>query len=66
MQLNLSDTAYTERLASFLESVGQPAHVDAPGQLHLERDVAETELVIYLRVWHVLYPDAVVDFQRCA
>lgn len=64
MQLQLSDPAYTERLAAFLESVSQALIVAAPGLLQLTEDVADAELTIYLRVWHVLYPDAVVTVRR--
>ena len=64
MQLQLSDPAYTERLTAFLESVNQAPTVDAPGRLQLADDVQEAELTIYLRVWHVLYPDAIVTVQR--
>jgi hypothetical protein len=64
VQLHLSDPGYTERLAAFLESLGQTAVVGAPGDLELEGDLNETELAIYLRVWHVLYPEAVVTLER--
>jgi hypothetical protein len=64
VQLTLSDPAYTERLATFLESLGQSALVAGPGQVELvveERsELVRTELKIYLRVWGVLYPDAKV------
>ncbi|HEV8685771.1 MAG TPA: hypothetical protein VGQ84_00710 [Gaiellaceae bacterium] len=64
MKLTLSDPAYTERLATFLESLGQSALVAGPDQVELvvdERsDLARSELKIYLRVWGVLYPDAKV------
>ena len=65
MQLLLSDPVYTERLASFLRSLGQRPIVSGP--LNLELDPVEpsgldrTELEIYLRVWRVLYPDAEVE-----
>ena len=65
MQLLLRDPVYTERLASFLRSLGQRPIVDGP--LTLELDVNEgdgpdrAELEIYLRVWRVLYPDAEVE-----
>ena len=64
VQLHLSDPGYTERLAAFLESLGQAAIVSAPGDLELEGDVTEAELAIYLRVWHVLHPEAVVVLKR--
>jgi hypothetical protein len=59
MQLLLHDSAYTDRLAAFLRSVGQRPIVSGPGAVDL--DVAEeAELEVYLRVWRVLYPDAEV------
>jgi hypothetical protein len=64
VQLTISDPAYTERLATFLESLGQSALVAGPGQVELvvdERsDLVRSELKIYLRVWGVLYPEAKV------
>jgi hypothetical protein len=64
VKLTLSDPAYTERLATFLESLGQSALVAGPDQVELvldERsDLVRSELKIYLRVWGVLYPDAKV------
>jgi hypothetical protein len=59
MQLRLSDPSYTDRLAHFLRSLGQTAIVAGPTQL--EVDTPEPELLIYLRVWGVLYPDADVQ-----
>jgi hypothetical protein len=59
MLLRLSDPSYTDRLAYFLRSLGQTAIVAGPVQL--EVDTPQTELVIYLRVWAVLYPDAEVQ-----
>jgi hypothetical protein len=56
MQLRLSDPSYTDRLAHFLRSLGQTAIVAGPAQL--EVDTPQSELLIYLRVWAVLYPDA--------
>jgi hypothetical protein len=64
VQLHLSDPAYGDRLAAFFESLGQQAHVRAPGVVGLEHALDETELAIYLRVWHVLYPDAIVSMER--
>jgi hypothetical protein len=63
-QLHLSDPAYTERLAAFLESLGQTVITVAPGHLELEPPLSETELAIYLKVWHVLYPEALVSLAR--
>jgi hypothetical protein len=64
LQLTLSDPAYTERLATFLGSLGQSAVVAGPAQVELvvdERsDLVRSELRIYLKVWGVLYPDAKV------
>jgi hypothetical protein len=59
MQLRLSDPSYTDRLAHFLRSLGQTAIVAGPTQL--EVDTPRSELLIYLRVWAVLYPDAEVQ-----
>ena len=56
MRLELSDPRYTERLASFLRSLGQAATVSGPRHVELEVERAEAE--IYLRVWRVLNPDA--------
>ena len=61
MDLRLSDPTYTERLASFLQSLGKNASVAGPDVVVLGEDEAEgalLELEIYLRVWNVLYPDA--------
>ena len=63
MQLRLSDSSYTDRLAHFLRSLGQTTIVAAPGQLEVELPPANdalAELRIYLRVWKVLYPDTEV------
>ena len=62
MQLRLSDPSYTDRLATFLRSLGQTVLVDAPDQLEVDAadSSAVTEISIYLRVWKVLYPDAEV------
>jgi hypothetical protein len=64
MQLLIRDPAYTERLASFLRSVGQDPIVRGPTVVALDPPDTPTdraELEIYLRVWTVLYPDAVVE-----
>lgn len=64
MQLFLRDPTYTDRLATFLTSVGRHAVVGAPGRVDVDEDGEESqhlELELYLRVWHVLYPDADVD-----
>ena len=59
MELRLSDPSYTDRLAHFLRSLGQTVLVGAPAEL--EVDTPHSELLIYLRVWAVLYPDAEVQ-----
>ena len=59
MQLRLSDPSYTDRLAHFLRSLGQTAYAAGPTQLDV--DTPQAELLIYLRVWGVLYPDAEVQ-----
>lgn len=61
MHLNISDPAYTERLIAFFVSLGRTLRVDAPGRLRLDEELAELELKMYLRVWHVLHPEAVVS-----
>src|ERR1035437_2425228 len=68
MQLRLGDTIYTERLASFLESLGQATIVSGPNEIELlapdtgkAGDMARREIAIYLRVCGVLYPDAGVS-----
>jgi hypothetical protein len=65
MDIRVTEPVYTDRLASFLESLGQTAIQCGPGQIDLivpesepERTVALAEIAIYLRVWRVLYPDA--------
>jgi hypothetical protein len=59
LRLLLHDAAYLDRLAAFLESVGQRPVVIAPDRVELS-DIAREELEVYLRVWHVLYPEAAV------
>ncbi len=68
MQLRLGDPIYTERLASFLESLGQATIVSGPNEIELlapdsgkAGEMARREVAIYLRVWSVLYPDAEVS-----
>ena len=64
MQVRLTDPDYTDRLATFLRSLGQTAIVAGPGQLELDlpgTPAARVELGIYLRVWQGLYPDAEVQ-----
>ena len=64
MQLLIRDPAYTERLASFLRSLGQHPVVSGPAHVKLDPPGTPTdraELEIYLRVWKVLYPDAEVE-----
>jgi hypothetical protein len=61
MRLLLDDPAYTERLAAFLQSVGQQPIVSGPGHVEIG-DIAGDELEVYLRVWRVLYPEAEVEF----
>ena len=60
MQLRLSDPSYTDRLATFLRSLGQTVIVAAPGELEMTTS-SRGELLIYLRVWDVLYPEADVQ-----
>lgn len=67
VRLHLSDSRYTERLASFLQSLAQIAVVSGPDRVELLAGDGEPttrpELEIYLRVWRVLYPDAVVEIE---
>lgn len=67
MILRLRDPSYTERLASFLASVGLAAVVTGPDSVELTagpgRPPDPAELQIYLRVWHVLEPNADVDVE---
>ena len=61
MLLRLSDASYTDRLATFLRSLGQTVLDAGPGRLEVVVDSSRSgrgELGIYLRVWSVLYPDA--------
>jgi len=68
MQLRLGDPIYTERLAPFLESLGQATIISGPNEIELlvpdegrPGEMARREIAIYLRVWSVLYPDAEVS-----
>jgi hypothetical protein len=64
MELLLRDSAYTNRLLSFLTSLGQTAVLAAPNRLELDdgsTESARLELEIYLGVWRVLHPDADVE-----
>ena len=60
MQLHLHDSAYTDRLAAFLRSVGQQPIVAGPSSVEIGGDTEAAEVEVYLRVWKVLYPDAEV------
>lgn len=60
IHLLLRDPAYTDRLAAFLQSVGQETLVSGPDSLDLTHTPRD-ELEIYLRVWQVLYPEAEVE-----
>ncbi len=67
MQLRLSDPSYTDRLATFLRSLGQSVLVTAPNELEIDvrlTSSAAAEIQIYLRVWKVLYPDAEVQLEN--
>jgi hypothetical protein len=67
MQLRLSDPSYTDRLVTFLNSLGQTVLVVAPGVLDVDLPPGASprnELAIYLRVWKVLYPDASVQIEN--
>jgi hypothetical protein len=60
--LRLRDPSYTERLATFLGSVGLTPVVREPGAVELAAAASRVpdagELEIYLRVWRVLEPGA--------
>ena len=58
MQLELHDSAYTDRLAAFLRSVGQQPVLAGPTSVDIGADTDAAEVEVYLRVWNVLYPDA--------
>jgi hypothetical protein len=60
MDLTLSDPSYTDRLISFFASLGRTLKSPEPGHLVLDEELADLELAMYLRVWHVLHPNAVV------
>ena len=59
MQIRLLDPSYTDRLAAYLQSLGQRPVVSGPDSLDIEGELVEIE--IYVRVWKVLYPDADVE-----
>ena len=64
IHLVLRDPSYTDRLAAFLSSLGQRPIVSGPDHVEIANSVDESarlELEIYLRVWHVLYPEAEVE-----
>jgi hypothetical protein len=64
MQLVIRDPAYTDRLASFLLSLGRSPVISGPGLVELGPPTTPTdraELEMFLRVWKVLYPDAEVE-----
>jgi hypothetical protein len=66
MRLRLSDPGYTDRLATFLQSLGQTVSIAAPDRLDVDAPTVSAvgELQIYLRVWKVLYPDAEVGLEN--
>ena len=59
MQIRLLDPAYTDRLAAYLQSLGQRPVVRGPDSLDIDGELVEIE--IYVRVWKVLYPNADVE-----
>ncbi|MBD0338832.1 MAG: hypothetical protein ICV67_06065 [Thermoleophilia bacterium] len=60
MKLRLSDPAYGDRLAAFLEDLGHPATAVDDG-LELATAIPEGELEVYLGVWSVLEPGVAVN-----
>jgi hypothetical protein len=63
MRLTLSDPSYSERLASFFASLGRGVRAAEPGRLVIDEELADVELRMYLRVWHVLHPEAIVSVE---
>jgi hypothetical protein len=61
MQIRLLDPAYTDRLAAYLQSLGQRPSVSGPDSLEIDGEFAEIE--IYVGVWKVLYPDVEVELR---
>jgi hypothetical protein len=59
LQLFLRDPDFTDRLVTFLRSVGQQPLVHGPGRL--EVDAPDDELDAYLCVWRVMHPEAEVE-----
>jgi len=59
MRIRLLDPAYTDRLAAYLQSLGQRTVISGPDSLEIEGEPAEIE--IYVGVWKVLYPDVGVE-----
>jgi hypothetical protein len=66
MRLRLSDPGYTDRLATFLRSLGQTVSIAAPDRLDVDTASVSAvgEIQIYVRVWKVLYPDAEVGLEK--
>lgn len=64
--LNISDPVYSERLADFLASLGKSVRLAEPGEVVVEEALDDFELTLYLRVWHVLYPDTLVTVGEAA
>jgi hypothetical protein len=62
VRLRLPDPSSTRRLAAFLRTLDVEA-TEAPDTLELGGDVDRAELAIYLRVWDVLHPEAVVRLE---
>ena len=63
MRLRLPDPSFTGRLAAFLRTLDVETTESAPDALEVGRDVDRAELAIYLRVWDVLHPEAVVRLE---
>jgi hypothetical protein len=61
--LRLSDPAYTDRLAAFLDDLGHTPARAAGGAVELAREIPPAELAVYLRVWSVLEPLATVTVE---
>ena len=63
MRLRLPDPSSARRLAAFLRTLDVETTEAAPDVLEVARDVDRPELAIYLRVWDVLHPEAVVTLE---
>lgn len=64
MHIVVRDPMYTERLVSFLASLGRYPVAAASDRVEIDAetdDASRLELEIYLGIWRVLYPDAELE-----